>query len=374
MSQISILIVDDDLPKITSIITTIKDVVNDSLHIKQASCVQEAVEVLQNDQFHLLITDLNMPLKYDDQSNVNGGQSLLRSIYKISNKLNVPMYIVGLTQFPALGQQYKGVWKIWHYDSTSEDWKINLRDLIFHITLVKSRINSEKIETVFVEGPSDKILLRTGLNFFFNNLSHQINIETIKYGGGASWVERQLFIWSKSLSKRNGQEGYLKSIGLFDDDEAGRKSIINLRHTINCDSAESKTFSVVKAGYQFSPILKSIKSKGISFDTTIEDLLSISCWKIAIKRGWTENRNPSELVINANSIDSGESIINNHFLDENKFTEEELLLISNKIIVKHKLAFIQLACSNEFIRDQDSTKFILEEVINKLKLTLKAID
>lgn len=111
---------DDDLNKISSIINTIKEVFSETLSISQASCVQEAVENLQKKEFHLLITDLQMPLKYDDEPNDNGGKSLIKELYKRKNKINVPMYIVGLTQFENLKNTFDGVWKIWHFDSSSE--------------------------------------------------------------------------------------------------------------------------------------------------------------------------------------------------------------------------------------------------------------
>src|SRR5690606_35904440 len=212
------LIVDDDLNKISIIIQTIQEVVNDTLSISQASSVQEAIENLQKNEYHLMITDLQMPLKHDDLPTDDAGKSLIRNMYKKRNKANVPMYIVGLTQFEHLQEDFKGVWKVWHYDSSKEDWKIYLRDLIHHISLVKSRINSERIETIFVEGPTDKKFIKTTIEYFFKEYSDKIFIDTINYGGGASWVERQIIIWAKTLARHSKQDRYLKALGIFDDD------------------------------------------------------------------------------------------------------------------------------------------------------------
>src|SRR5690606_7820920 len=111
MNHISILIVDDDLNKISSIIKTVKEVFTETLSISQAVCVQEAIEDLQSKEFHLLITDLQMPLKYDDLNvDDNGGKSLIKALYKKKNNINIPMYIVGLTQFVELKNTYEGVW------------------------------------------------------------------------------------------------------------------------------------------------------------------------------------------------------------------------------------------------------------------------
>jgi CheY-like chemotaxis protein len=183
MNYISILIVDDDLNKISVVIETIKEVYSETLSISQASNVQEAIEVLQKDDFHLLITDLLMPLKFDSEPDKRGGESLVKSLYRKKTNVNVPMYIAGLTQFKEIESFFNPVWQVLHYDSSLEDWKIKLRDLISHISSVKSRILANKIETLFVEGPTDKKILADAIKHFFPNLIDKIYINTINYGG-----------------------------------------------------------------------------------------------------------------------------------------------------------------------------------------------
>ena len=95
--MISILIVDDDINKASFIISSINTCYK--VDITQASNVQEAKEVLQNNQIHLLITDLKMPLRSGEASNENGGKTLVEALYKSKHKINVPIYIVGLSQY-----------------------------------------------------------------------------------------------------------------------------------------------------------------------------------------------------------------------------------------------------------------------------------
>ncbi|MFH6998881.1 hypothetical protein ACHRVZ_13165 [Flavobacterium sp. FlaQc-57] len=368
MNHISILIVDDDLNKISSIITTIKEVFSETLSISQASCVQEAIENLQKKEFHLLITDLQMPLKYDDEPNDNGGKSLIKQLYKKRNKVNVPMYIVGLTQFEDLKNTYDGVWKIWHFDASSETWKNNLRDLIHHISLVKSRVKTDKIETIFVEGPTDKKIIECCFHHFFEDHIHKIYIDTINYGGGASWVERQLFIWAKSLSTKSNEEVYLKAVGIFDDDVAGRSSIENIKAQIDINSAEFKTFSIIKNCYKYSIILKSIKSKGISFPTTIEDLISIECWKLANEKGWLAQRDLNKIEIDHKILNIKNDELTIDILKDNNFTDDEILQITNKINDDYKKQFGTMVCELDktFLL---SIKYLLIDVLKKLKIS-----
>lgn len=369
MNHISILIVDDDLNKISSIIKTVKEVFTETLSISQAICVQEAIENLQSKEFHLLITDLQMPLKYDDLNvDDNGGKSLIKALYRKKNNVNIPMYIVGLTQFVELKNSYEGVWKIWHYDSSSENWKINLRDLIHHISLVKSRVKTEKIETIFVEGPTDKKIIENAIKYYYEEYLDKVYIDTINYGGGASWVERQLFIWAKSLTKNGNPDNYLKSVGVFDDDEAGNIGVDNLNKQIDSKSAEYKTFSIVKSGYKYSVFLKKIKNKGITFPTTIEDLLSIECWKSAKEKGWLEERDLNRITIDNSILDLKNVDLTVKNLEENGFSDDEILQITSKIKDENKKQFANMVCEQNkdaFV----SINYLLKDIFEKLKIS-----
>ena len=370
MNHISILIVDDDLNKISSIIKTIKEVFSETLSISQAVCVQQAIENLQTKEFHLLITDLQMPLRYDDnKTDDNGGKLLIKALYKKKNKINVPMYIVGLTQFEQLKNTYEGVWKIWHFDSCSESWKINLRDLIHHISLVKSRVKTDKVETIYVEGPTDKKILEHCVRLFFEDYLDKVYIDTINYGGGASWVERQLFIWAKSLTKKSTSNYYLKAVGVFDDDEAGKIGIENIKKQIDSSSAEYKTFSIIKSSSKYSIFLKSIKSKGITFPTTIEDLMSIECWKLAKEREWLEDRDLTKIIIDNSILTLRNEDLTIESLKKNNFSDDEILQITSRVKDDNKKQFSNMVCEQQNKDIFMSINYLLKDIFEKLKIS-----
>ncbi len=369
MNHISILIADDDLIKISSVIKTVQEVYKETLSISQASCVQEAIENLQKKEFHLLITDLQMPLKYDDTPNDKGGEVLIKSLYRKKTQANVPIYIVGLTQFQELSKEFNSVWKVWHYEPSDEAWRVNLRDLIGHISRIKSRIMVNKIETIFVEGPTDKKILEVTIKNYFSENLDKVYIDTINYGGGASWVERQLFIWAKSLTKNIDGDGYLKAIGILDSDNAGLKAINNLRNLINVNSAEGQTFSILKNCSKYSTILKSIKSKGLTFPTTLEDLISIECWKSAQEFNWFIDRDINNFIIDNSILSIDNKGINKSSLLKEGFTENEILLITKKVNDDFKKQFCNFAC--EYDKDGLlSIKYLIEESFEKLKIRL----
>jgi hypothetical protein len=276
------------------------------------------------------------------------------------------MYIVGLTQFEHLKEDFKGVWKVWHYDSGKEQWKVYLRDLIQHISRVKTRINSERIETIFVEGPTDKKLMETAIDHFFNGCSVKVFIDTINYGGGASWVERQIIIWAKTLSKHSEDKRYLKAIGIFDDDNAGIDSIEKVRELITETSAESKTFSLLKNCYKYSMILKSIRSKGIRFQTTVEDLVDIKQWHEAERKGWLISRDEKYIEIDKDILDPAQIKIEKESLITNGFSADEILIITMKVDDNYKKKFCNQACDEP--DSLISLKYQFEEALQKLKI------
>lgn len=365
MNLISILIVDDDFAKITSIIKQIREVFSETLDITQASSVQEAIENLQKREFHLLITDFQMPLRENEVANDNGGLVLLKSLYKKRTGANLPLYIVGLTQFDNLTKTYQGVWKVWHYSSESNEWRENIRDLIHHISLIKYRVVFEKKETIFLEGPTDRNIINVTFRFYFADYLEHINLECITYGGGASWVERQLFIWGKSLVRKSGTDKYLKAVGIFDDDAAGNLAIEKIRTHIPLDSAESKTFSILKNCIKYSVALKALKSKGISFPITVEDLFPFPIYGEAKQRGWLVRRALSSYMIDNDLLMLECNQISESSLLANGFTHEELLLTLYRVDDNFKGEF------NKYVLGLSKDDFIyisylIQDVLGKL--------
>ncbi|MBL7704328.1 MAG: response regulator [Taibaiella sp.] len=358
--NISVLIVDDDLVKIYNIIDTIKDKVNVPLKIDQALSISEAIDYLKGNKYHLLISDILMP--FHDGGNLidNGGEILVGEIYKVRKKLNVPLYILGLTQHKNFISNFNQIWKVCYYDMSREEWKIYLRDLIFHINLIKSNLSQYTIETIFVEGINDSKLLNRTLEFYFPDKINKVKIDCVAYGGGVDWVERKILIWSKSLNKKeNGI--YIKSVGLFDNDIKGQKSIENINRVVSNNSAEDKTFSLLKTSYKYSILLKSLKAKGIRFETTMEDLIGIEVWKKGIINGWLEERK------NIAFFSENEKVrLDKDYLKSLNLNEDEILLCLYKVKEEYKSAFTNLALQEK--NNLLHISYLLKDCIDKLNI------
>lgn len=356
--NVSILIVDDDMNKIHNIISTIKEKIkNEPLKIDQAICISEAKDYLSKNKYHLLISDLQMPSHFGEELLPTGGEILLKEIYKSRNKLNVPLYIIGLTQHVEFTANFNNLWKVLHFNMGEEDWKIYLRDLIFHITLIKDNLHQYIIETIFVEGVNDFKLIQKTTEIYFQGYVSKFKIEYVAFGGGTNWVARKIKLWAYSLNKKDNDQP-LKAIGLLDNDIPGLATIEQLKVDIGENSAEWKTFSILKTGFKYSPILKSIKSKGIEFHSTMEDLIGTEIWNLAKDKGWLELRSEDSFI----GIDN----VNMELLKSKGLTDDEILQTLYKVKDDYKDKFSNLALANG-----DSLlniSYLLKDCIEKLKI------
>ena len=297
-----------------------------------------------------------MPLHKGGKLLENGGEILIKEVYKVRKGLKVPLYILGLTQHENYIANFTKLWNVLCYDMSKEEWKIYLRDLIFYIDLIKSNLAQFLIETIYVEGITDEKLLKKTTELYFEDKRTLFKIES---GGGVDWVERKILIWSKSLNKKDNDTA-LKAVGLFDNDSPGLKAIDNLDKAISKTSAEARTFSHLKTSYKYSILLKSIKSKGIEFKTTIEDLVCIYVWKEALKNGWLEERKQSAFIgFKGNNI-------NYDFLKTLHLTDDETLICLYKVKDENKGDFTNLSLERK--ESLLHLSFLLSDCFLKLKI------
>lgn len=283
--MISLLIIDDDINKISVIISFLNEHFSCKVDIKQATNVQEAILYMQSNHFHLLITDLLMPIRDGENATEQGGSILINEIYRSKNRVNIPLYIVALTHLKDSSIAFSNIWKVWEYDSSSTSWRKNLKELFEHIEKIDSKIIKDKKETLFVEGETDKKIITQALKIYYPEYLNRISIETVKFSGGCSWVERQLIIWGKMLHRKDDGK-YLQAIGLFDNDKAGIQAINDLQNYVPNESAEHQTFSTIKLSTKHAKHLIPIYRNGICLPIRLEELYPVSCWEEAQKRGW----------------------------------------------------------------------------------------
>lgn len=183
--------------------------------------------------------------------------------------------------------------------------------------------------TLFVEGNIDKQVLTRAMQLIRPSLLTSINIQT-EDNGGANYVKDMLIMWSHSGSKH-------KAIGLFDDDEAGRRAIIEASKI-----EKLKVSPLVKwLKSQRTQHLDALKRKGYEIDVRLEELFAPLCWIEANTKKWLEKR-PTISVKNESQV----SELNfTTPITLSGLTAEELVFVQGQICEDKKWQFANHVCN-----------------------------
>lgn len=292
----NILIVDDENDKIAKIVSEVRNN-SASFQIDSAIDVAEAQRKLAVKKYDLLIVDLLLPLTNGAEPSPEGGATLVKELSR-NRGLISPSYIFGLTQYEEEMPKFSIIWKVAKYDPASENWSLILRELLHYISksINAAQANPTIIPQIYLEGITDKKLLEDAIKLFKPCLAEQFDLKAERRAG-ASWVTRKLVIWSHSLFK--GTDGTeIKSLGLYDNDMAGKDAIAELSRIIRRDSAEAKTYKIISLTATFARHLIPLAQKGVIIPVTLEAMFTNEHWKYAESQGWLEDRSNPEDIIN----------------------------------------------------------------------------
>jgi len=368
--MISLLITDDDINKISVIISFLNEHFSCKVDIKQATNVQEAISYMQNNHFHLLITDLLMPIRNGEDATEKGGSILISEIYRNKNRVNIPLYIVALTHLKDESIAFSNIWKVWEYDSSSTSWRKNLKELFEHIEKIDSKIIKSKKETLFVEGETDKKIIIQALKLYYPEYINQISIETVKFGGGCTWVQRQLIIWGKMLHRKDDSK-YLQAVGLFDNDKAGLQAINDLQSYVSNESAEHQTFSVVKLSVKHAKHLIPIYKNGICLPVRLEELYPVSCWDEAQKKGWLSSKKLFNEINKTPTNWDQDALSFKDYIKSLDIPNELMIYIDKKVNDDYKSHFNNYILSMDEMKQKEillSFKELLSDILEKIGL------
>lgn len=133
-----ILVVDDSREKLAKVVSHLVDecsVARDNIAVRYTAA--SAREVLKVEAYDLLILDILLPLRDEDEPSAKTSADLLAEI-KDRDTLRRPQYIIGLTAHePHAGNVADGfqdrVWSVVHYNSIDTNWKVTLTSLIEYL-------------------------------------------------------------------------------------------------------------------------------------------------------------------------------------------------------------------------------------------------
>jgi CheY-like chemotaxis protein len=364
-----ILIVDDSNEKIANLVSFIRELSN-FLDVDTAACVMDAKVKLHNEKYDLLISDLLLPIRLSDEPLLTGGISFIEEINR-SQTLISPNYILGCTQYGEYLNKFSSIWKVLHYEPSSTVWKAELKALISHITKAKKILTAEstvKSPTLFVEGKTDAVFISEAIHLYFPELTDKILIKS-ESSAGADWVARQIIIWAKSLQK-DTLDNYIKAIGLLDGDLAGQNANNEINRIISSDSAESKTFRVIKLSPTYARDLIKIKQRGLNPPVCIEDVFDLEYRKYAYKMNWLEPRTDSDkLITEPKKWNKYEHSLNEHLQNLGLTDDEKLYLYKFKNDCKELFKNYLINMPDDK-KTQAFTNFkkLIEDLITEFKL------
>jgi CheY-like chemotaxis protein len=358
--MISILLVDDSNDKVANIIKVIREI-SDKIIVDVVIDFVSAQHYLISSQYDLLILDINLPIRVGEESSLETGKNLLNEINRKSS-IQSPFYIISLTQYSDECSSISDIWQTIKYSPESIDWKTPIVNLIKHIEKCNfgdSKVNDIK-PTIFLEGKTDEKLLAESISIFKPELADRITLRAEK-NAGATWVARQLIVWSYSLKK--SETDLIKAIGLLDGDQAGKEAQDEINRVVRSDSAASKTFKTLKLSPDYARHIIPIKKKGLDLPVTLEEMFTFNIWLHAKQKNWLVYRNNSDqLLTNPNKWNKFELSLKD-YLNTLSLTEEENLYLYcfkdefKEDLVKYILSLeleqkrIALCCFEKLVND-----------------------
>ena len=290
----NILIVDDNNDKIAKIVSVIKDV-SENFSIDTVIDSVSAQIKLQQVKYDFLLLDLLLPLRRGSEPVPDGGQKLLKEIYR-NKKIKVPTIIAGITQYEECKGHFSSIWKLLFFNKV--EWIDDLKEIILHIERsIQNQSDTLTIKrpTVVVEGETDYIILHESLKIFAPDFTEKIEIKFQK-SGGANWVSNQIVTWAFSHNK-NKDGTLVKCIGLLDGDQAGIDANKEINRVVKSDSTGANSFKIIKLSPEYAPDTVPLYKKGLALPVTLEELYPPEFWKLSENNNWVESRTNLDLLL-----------------------------------------------------------------------------
>jgi len=286
-----VLIVDDSIHKIDDLSKYINDIYPLTL-IDTAESISNALQIINEKEFvyNLIVIDQYLPIRNGEIPTPDGGQKLLFEINRTLNS-KIPNYVLGFSQYDDSDINFSNIWKVITYKPDTSDWKDSFLEILKHISNTKFIEKPlEIIPTVFLEGLTDKFYLTEAMKIYFPDKLEKLNFVSQKCAG-ANWVASQLVVWSHTMSK-NESGDYIKCIGLFDNDEAGKKAKTSLETKIISEN-QKKTCKAFLLKPKYNNDILEFYKKGCQIEIEIESLFNREILELANSKNLLEYRNPT---------------------------------------------------------------------------------
>ena len=134
---------------------------------------------------------------------------------------------------------------------------------------------------LFVEGPTDQIVVKKCIKVFADDLVDKLDVETLEDSGGWNYVVDMLSGWRNTSKHKRGAQ---KAAGIVDGDEDARRAK-NEWNKVNANILSAKCFML-----PMPPHLYAAYNLGFKVPLDLEALYDIKAWNWAEERNCLESR------------------------------------------------------------------------------------
>ena len=144
--MVEVLVVDDDANKRRKIAGCVVETLGQRhVSITEAETIVDAARLLEARKVDLLLLDLMLPTRVGEQARKEAGFALLKQIAAGGPRLKRPSYILGVTGFGEVLQEYRERfseegWQLIEYSPDSEEWMKSVRATLVHISQAKEEV------------------------------------------------------------------------------------------------------------------------------------------------------------------------------------------------------------------------------------------
>ncbi|MCH5470512.1 MULTISPECIES: response regulator [Bacillus] len=147
--MLKVLVIDDDVNKTGTIRRELIKLqfLNDS-DISTVQCWQDGINILRESQFDIIILDINLPFRFGEAPDPDGGLKLLKRAMGNGRRYKLPKEVIGLTEHDTsmeLVEEYfeNNLFSLIKFDRTSLKWVEQIKNKLSYIKSLKENPQSD---------------------------------------------------------------------------------------------------------------------------------------------------------------------------------------------------------------------------------------
>ena len=148
--MLRILLIDDDAGKVSQyqdLLGTFDEI--NPRFVDVATCIEQATELVSNNQYDLAVLDLFIPIRFGDDPSPDNAVTFLKDLNSDVD-LRMPYNIVGITRWKDADPKYRDFFDSYLlayiiYDNTQDDWRIKLKNKLDFLLKAEKSVRNQEV-------------------------------------------------------------------------------------------------------------------------------------------------------------------------------------------------------------------------------------